>query len=81
MTRKRFVKKLMALGFSRNVAQAMADQRPSSVPYDRWLLCCTVVISCGWLAKALRMVAMAVTDAFEALLSFGSPSKEALPDE
>ena len=68
MTRKRFEKKLMGLGYSRNRAQALASSRPSFLTYEHWLGLCstpaligTLVCSIASMAKALLGFSSAVT--------------------
>lgn len=39
MTRKRFEKKMMAAGVSRDAARVLARRRPSLFTYDQWFSC------------------------------------------
>lgn len=60
MTRKRFEKKMMAVGVSRNAARMMAGRRPPPFPYDQWLSVCR-------LGVAFKLFGGACLDAWTAL--------------
>lgn len=45
MTRKRFEKKMMAIGVSRNATRLMANRRPTRFTYDQWLYACRLGVA------------------------------------
>ncbi len=60
MTRKRFEKKMMAAGVSRNDARVLARRRPLLSTYDQWFSYCHLCIVCGAFGKACRRAGFAL---------------------
>ncbi len=62
MTRKRFEKKMMAAGASRNAAKVLARRRPSLFTYDQWFSLCHLGVVFKVFGKACRRAGFALRD-------------------
>lgn len=66
MTRKRFEKKMMAAGVSRNAARVLARRCPLFFTYDQWFSCCHLGVVFRSFGRYCLRVGDALSDLFPA---------------
>lgn len=81
MTRKRFEKKLMGFGYSRNKAQTLASNRPSFLTYEHWFGLCSTPALIGTLACSIASMAKAFFDLSSVTARISHACREVSMDE